>query len=259
MEHLLSTERQQQIVRYVEDKRQATVAELSKLLKVSETTIRRDLSALQSEGRILRAHGGAVAAEHRVPEAPVISRAADHAEEKKRIARAAADLVQEGDTIFLGLGTTALEVARTLADRSNLTVITNALHIVSTLAGHTGITVIVLGGLLRHSELSTTGYLVQRTLEDLRADKVIIGVTALGLKDGLTGNYLPEVNTVRAIMSMSREVIVVADHSKFGRISTVSIAPISAINTIITDDGAPPDQVDALRRAGVKVIIAPQP
>jgi DeoR/GlpR family transcriptional regulator of sugar metabolism len=149
-----------------------------------------------------------------------------------------------------------LEVARALADRANLTVITNALHIVYTLAGQSGITVIVLGGLLRHSELSTTGYLAQRTLEDLRADKVIIGVTALSLKDGLTGNYLPEVNTVRAIMSLSREVIVVADHTKFGQVSTVSIAPISAVNTIITDDGAPPDQVEALRRAGVKVIIA---
>jgi DeoR family transcriptional regulator of aga operon len=254
--HLLSTERQQRIVHYVEDKRQATVAELSKLFDVSETTIRRDLSTLESQGRVLRAHGGAVAVEHRTPEAPVIRRASRCAEEKRRIARTAADLVQDGDTIFLGLGTTALEVARALADRSNLTVITNALHIVYTLAGQSGITVIVLGGLLRHSELSTTGYLAQRTLEDLRADKVIIGVTALSLKDGLTGNYLPEVNTVRAIMSLSREVIVVADHTKFGQVSTVSIAPISAVNTIITDDGAPPDQVEALRRAGVKVIIA---
>jgi DeoR family transcriptional regulator of aga operon len=255
--HLLNPERQERMLRFIDDHRQATVAELAKLFAVSEATVRRDLDDLESRGRVRRAHGGAVSIHTRALAPPAIQRMSEQAEEKRSISRAAADLVQDGETVFLGMGTTALEVARALARRRGLTVITNALHVVNLLAGRPDITVIVLGGLLRHAELSTIGYLAERTLQDLRADKAIMGVAAISVEEGVTANYLPELNATRAVIDLSRQVIVVADHTKLGEVSTVSVAPISAVDVLVTDDGAPAEQVEALRSAGVKVIVAP--
>jgi len=256
MPALLSTKRQQQILRFIQDNQQATVAELSRLFDVSETTIRRDLDRLESMGNIQRTHGGALANERAAPEPPVLHRIAENAEEKAKIGRAAADLVQDGETIFLGSGTTTLEVARCLDTRDGLTVITNALSIVNVFAEKPSITMIVLGGLFRHSELSVIGHIAEQTLQELRADKIIMGIRAISLHDGLTNDYLPETMTDRAIINLTREVIVVADHTKFGRVSTSLVAPISSVDVIVTDTGAPPDQIKAIRNAGVRVITA---
>src|SRR4051794_28712198 len=139
----LSIERQGQIERFIREHSRATVGELSQYFKVSEPTIRRDLDKLVSTGKVRRAHGGAIALEKAAPEPPVIQRMQESAEEKSRIGLAAAQLVKDGETIFLGSGTTTLEVARHLVDKKNLTVITNALTIANCLAANENITVIV--------------------------------------------------------------------------------------------------------------------
>jgi DeoR/GlpR family transcriptional regulator of sugar metabolism len=254
---LLNTERQQQIAQFIRQHKRATVVELSERFDVSEATIRRDLEKLDSEGEIRRAHGGAVAVERAAPEPPVVHRMVENEEEKRRIGQAAAQLVQDGDVIFLGSGTTTLEVARNLDDRKNLTVITNALNIVNQLAGKQNITVIVTGGLFRHSELSLIGHITEQALKELRADKVIMGMRAISIEEGLTNDYLPETMTDRTIIQFAPEVILVVDHSKFGKVSTALVAPITSVHKIVTDAGISPQIVADLRAGGMEVIVAP--
>jgi DeoR/GlpR family transcriptional regulator of sugar metabolism len=253
---LLPPERKREIAKFIDDAGTATVDELKDRFGVSGSTIRRDLRELNEDGRILRAHGGAVATRPRTPEPPIIERMPEHGEEKKRIGRATADLVQDGETVFLGSGTTTLEVARSLVDRTDLTVITNALNVVNTFAGKSDVTVIVVGGLLRHSELSMIGHIADQVLRELHADKVIMGVRAISIEKGLTNDYIPETMTDRAIIGFAPETIIVADHSKFGRVSTSLLAPITRADKIVTDVGTPSQLVSEIRQLGIEVILA---
>ena len=253
---MLREERKRKISRFVEEKKRATVTELSEIFGVSESTIRRDLEELDEQGMVQRAHGGAVFVERAAPEPPIIQRVVENEEEKRRIGRAAAELVQDGETVFVGSGTTTLEVARNLVDRDNLTVITNALNIANLFAGKSNITVIVVGGLLRHSELSMIGHITEQVLKELHADKVIMGMRAISVQDGLTNDYLPETMTDRAIINFSSEVILVADHTKFGKVSTALVAPVTVVHKIVTDTAAPPEIIEELRELGIEVILA---
>src|SRR2546429_5822516 len=182
----LSVERQQQIEHIIKERQHVSVSELSAYFGVSEPTIRRDLQKLEIAGRVRRAHGGAIAVEQIVPEPPILQRLGEYAEEKCRIGEAAAELVRDGETIFIGSGTTALELARHLAGKRALTVITNALSIANQLASNPDITLILTGGVLRHSELSMIGHIVEQTLKELRADKVFISMRAVSVEEGLT-------------------------------------------------------------------------
>lgn len=253
---MLREERKRKISEFIKENKKATVAELSKLFGVSESTIRRDLEALDEQGVIQRAHGGAVVVERAAPEPPIIQRIAENEEEKRRIGRAVAELVRDGETVFLGSGTTTLEVARSLVEKDNLTVITNALNIANFFAGKSNITVIVVGGLLRHSELSMIGHITEQVLKELHADKVIMGMRAISVQDGLTNDYLPETMTDRAIINFSSEVILVADHTKFGKVSTALVAPVTSVSKIVTDTAAPPEIIEELRELGIEVILA---
>lgn len=253
---MLKEERKRGISQFIKENGRATVAELSELFGVSESTIRRDLEELSEQGLIQRAHGGAVVVERAVPEPPIIHRMAENEEEKRRIGQAAAKLVQDGETVFLGSGTTTLEVARNLVERNNLTVITNALNIANFFAGKPNVTVIVMGGLLRHSELSMIGHITEQVLKGLHADKVIMGMRAISVREGLTNDYLPETMTDRAIINFASEVILVADHTKFGKVSTALVAPVTSVDKIVTDTTVPVKIVEKLRKLGVEVILA---
>ena len=254
---MLREERKRKISQFIKENKKATVTELSELFGVSESTIRRDLEVLDEQGVIQRAHGGAVVIERAAPEPPIIQRVVENEEVKRKIGRAAAELVRDGETVFVGSGTTTLEVARNLVERDNLTVITNALNIANFFAGKSNITVIVMGGLLRHSELSMIGHITEQVLNELHADKVIMGMRAISIEEGLTNDYLPETMTDRAIIQFAPEVILVADHTKFGKVSTALVAPVTSVSKIVTDIGTPPQIVSDLRARGVEVIVAP--
>jgi DeoR/GlpR family transcriptional regulator of sugar metabolism len=248
-------ERQKKILDLLEQRENARVSELSELLGVSVATVRRDLNKLREMGEIERFHGGAVISLPSTPEPPVIQRSGENIAEKERIGIAAAALVQDGDVIFIGSGTTALEVARNLVGRKNLTVITNALTVVNMLSNEASITLVTTGGIFRRSELSFIGHLAEHALSELRPQKVIMGIRAISLQDGLTNDYLPEVNTDRAIIHAASEVIVVADHSKFGKVSTAFVAPISAIHKLVTDDSTSKEIIAGIQAQGVEVIV----
>jgi DeoR/GlpR family transcriptional regulator of sugar metabolism len=249
-------ERQSQILQFILRSQRISIAEVCETFSVSEATARRDLETLASEGKIQRVHGGAIALTEPPPEQPILQRKDEQADEKIRIGQAAAALVREGETIFLGSGTTVLEAARNLRERRNLTVITNSLPVVNVLAGVEGITVICLGGMLRDSELSFIGHITDQALAEVRADKVFIGTRAISLEHGLTHEFLPETMTDRTILKSGKEIVVVADHTKFGRAATILLAPLESIHTLVTDQDSSHEFTDAIQARGIRVIFA---
>lgn len=248
-------ERQQLLIRLLDRRGRVTVTQICREFDISEATARRDLEALAEQGLIQRVHGGAIPVRKAEPEQPILERSHEYGEEKTHIGRAAASLVDDGETVFLGSGTTVLEVAHHL-DAREITVITNSLPVITHLAQKPNITLISLGGMLRDSELSFIGHITEQALAELRADKVIIGTRSISLEHGLTNDYVPETQTDRAIISIGRQVVVVADHSKWGTISTAFLAPLSSVHTLVTDSGVDPEMVDAMREHGVTVVIA---
>ncbi len=132
--------------------------------------------------------------------------------------------------------------------------ITNSLPVVNTLAGAEGITVVCLGGMLRESELSFIGHITEQALAEVHADKVLIGTRAISLDHGLTHEYLPETMTDRAILRAGNEIIVLADHTKFGRAATVLLAPLEKIHTIVTDDKTPLEFTKAVEARGIHMV-----
>jgi len=251
-----STDRQLQIVQLVEHQQRISVSDICTMFEISEATARRDLENLASAGKLQRVHGGAIALSPAPPELPILQRQNDQADEKIRIGTAAAALVQAGETVFLGSGTTVLEAARALRGRRDLTILTNSLPVINALAGAEGVTLICLGGMLRASEFSFIGHITEQALAEVRADKVFMGTRAISLEHGLTHEYLPETMTDRAILKAGREIIVLADHTKLGRAATVLLAPLMSIHTLVTDSGAPRDFIRAIQAKGLQVVIS---
>ena len=249
-------ERQKQILSLLTRQGRLSVTEIVDQFSISEATARRDLESLASQGKAQRVHGGVIALEQAPPELPILQREGEQAVEKSRIGQAAAELINDGETVFLGSGTTVLETAKNLRERKNLTVITNSLPVLNALAGIKEITVVSLGGQLRESELSFIGHITGQALAEVRVDKVIMGARGLSLEHGLTNDYLQETLTDRAILKIGHEVILVADHSKVNRVSTALLAPLSSMNTFVTDSKADKKFIQALKKQNIKIVIA---
>jgi DeoR/GlpR family transcriptional regulator of sugar metabolism len=250
------TDRQLQIQQLLERQQRLSVADICTTFNVSEATARRDLEILASQGRLQRVHGGAIVLTQAPPESPILERQNEQSDEKIHIGQAAAALVQPGETVFLGSGTTVLEAARALRGRRDLTILTNSLPVINALAGAEGITVICLGGMLRESEFSFIGHITEQALAEVRADKVFMGTRAISLEYGLTHEYLPETMTDRAILKAGKEIVILADHTKFGRAATVLLAPLESIHTIVTDEQAPQDFISAVQEKGIRILLS---
>jgi DeoR/GlpR family transcriptional regulator of sugar metabolism len=252
---MFNYQRGQKIIEIIKTNPNVRVSELSESLQVSEATIRRDLDRLQKSGKVKRVHGGAILSEKAAPEPPVIQRASEQSAQKNRIGKAAADLIQEGDTVFIGSGTTAAAMAQHLLGRQNITVITNSLSIINSLVQEEGITLITTGGVLRLSELSFIGHITEEALEELRPNKVFMGIRAISLAGGLTNDFMPEVSTDRVIIQSAPEIILLADHTKFNIISTAFVAPLTAVHKIITDTETSPATIAELREKGIDILV----
>lgn len=253
---LSAAERQDQILHWIARDRRVSVGEISQAFLISEATARRDLEYLSSRGLVQRIHGGAIAVKRATPESPLLERGRDQALEKQRIGRAAAELVLEGETVFLGSGTTVLEVARNLRDREKLGVITNSLPVINIFSDRPHISVVDMGGMLRTTELSFIGHITEQALAQIRVDKVVIGIRGLSLEHGLMNDYLPETLTDRAILKLGGHVIIVADHTKCGTVSTAFVADLTAVHTVVTDETSDQEFVAALSGMGIRVIRA---
>lgn len=254
-DNLMKLERQRLIRKQVKTNGRVTVPELSQRFNVSEATIRRDLDDLTEQGWVRRTHGGAMNNERVSREQPMVIRAGEHQAEKERIGQAATNLIRENETIFLGSGSTALEIARHLPPDLTLTVITNSLPIVNALTDYENIELIVIGGMLRTSEYSMVGHIAEQAIKEFRADRVFIGMHAIDIRHGFTNDFLPEVMTDRAILEIGLQVVIVSDSSKFGRISSVLVAPVESADLIITDDNLLEEIVEEIRSLEVDVLL----
>lgn len=231
------------------------VEDLSRQLRVSVATIRRDLDQLESLGEIRRVHGGAVAVESRLEEPLFDAKTSIAAREKERIARAALRFLEPNDTIYLDGGSTVLELARLIRDRSNVTVVTNSLRAASELALR-GPRLILIGGELRRLSQTLVGPLSRLTLEDLHLDKAFMGTIGLTLEQGLTTTDPSEAYTKEFVMEHAREVILLADHTKVGKVSFTKSGKIEKVRVLVTDKRVEPKFVSQLRKKGVEVIKA---
>ena len=254
---MLDIERRQKMVAFIEQNDGATVGELSRRYSVSEATIRRDLIQLSKDGLVERGHGGAAPRRLRrsqgLPELPVLERAGLRASEKRAIGRAAARYVEDGDVILINGGTTTAEMVPFLGAKRDLTVITNGLNIASLLAPLTNIKTVITGGVLRNSELSMLGALTKDALHNLRADKLFMSSPAVHVDYGFSADDMLEVESDRNMMASAKEIIVLADHTKFGNVAMMRVAPIERVRRIITDSGTLEDVVAACQEQGVEV------
>jgi len=231
-----------------------SVTDIAANLEVSPATIRRDLQLLESQRLLSRTHGGAVA--HGVLyELPLRYKVARYQREKVLIAHEAASRVDDGAAVGLTGGTTTTEVARTLAERHHLTVVTNALNIASELAVRPNLKLVVTGGVARDKSYELVGPIAEQSLAGLNLDLVFIGADGVDPIAGLTTHHAMEAHTDRALIERAQRVIVVADSSKIGRVAFARICELERIHELITDTGAPATLLEEISQAGVVVTI----
>ncbi|MFJ5088391.1 DeoR/GlpR family DNA-binding transcription regulator [Streptomyces sp. NPDC088674] len=250
---MLGAERRKRLLHVVRADGVAHVATLAERLDVSPSTIRRDLSALESQGLLNRTHGGAMAESADAVEADRPQRSGFAPWEKRALASAAVEHIVPGTTILITGGTTTAAMVPLLAAVDRLTVVTNSLHLAGELAQHEEISTVVLGGYLRHREMSLLGHLTRQALEELHVDEAFVG--AYGITgSGISGAHVDEAETDRWLLSRVRRITALVDGSKFGRSGPLRVAPATQLSRVITDSSAPEEDVRELRAAGVEVI-----
>ncbi len=260
---MLAEDRRRLIVEMTQERGSIRVSELSDMFGVNETTIRRDLSDLVAHGVLRRAHGGAVSAVGNGiadsgvrSESEFSARLLDAGAEKAAIGREAAKLVVEGSTIIIDSGTTAAYLAHELRDRKDLAVVTNAVTTAMELIDNPGITLVMTGGVLRRQSLGAAGELSALTLREIRVDHAFVATHSVSIDAGLTYPSFDEVVGKRAMIEAASEVTLLADHSKFGRHSLVRVAPLTAVDRVITSAGIDEATVASIRDLGVEVVVA---
>lgn len=254
----MTNERRQRIVEWVCRTGSVRVSELSEFFKVSEVTIRNDLARLEGAQQLVRDHGGATApiANREITSLLAIeARSHLQREQKQRIAAAAAQLVSPGDTIFLDAGTTVVEMIPFLAHITPLTIVTNAVPVAINAAATTPAEVILLGGTFNRESASNLGGMAERNLGEFLVDKLFLGTQAADLKHGLTDTTLEIANLKRAMIRGAREVILLADATKWEATGFIKVAPLSALHTLITDVDLPARVSAGLKKIGVNVTV----
>jgi len=254
-EKLFLQERLDQIATLVREQGRVSVAELSERFGVTPVTIRNDLTTLEQQGLLVRTHGGAMVDPTMGLEPAFALRQKLHAAEKERIGRAAAALVQDGDTIAFDASTTAWQVARHVKERRELTVVTNGLYIALEFLNLPGVTVVMPGGTLRGASASLVGDQGADCLERYHVQKGFFGARGLTLEEGLTDVNQYEVALKRRMTEISREVIAVVDASKWGQVALASFAPLDQVDRVIADTAAPAEMVAALGERGIEVTL----
>ncbi len=239
-----------------------SLRELARVVQTSEVTVRRDVRALEAEGLLDRRHGGAVlpGGFSREPGYPQKTHLA--AAEKSAIADLAAGLVEEGDAVVVGAGTTTQELARRLARVPGLTVVTNSLLVAQALAHANRVEVVMTGGTLRGSNYALVGSGAEQSLHGLRVSKAFISGSGLTAERGLSTTNMLSASVDRALVQSAAEVIVLADHTKLGADTMFQTVPTEGITRLVTDEHATADdltarELDALADCGVQIDVAP--
>ena len=254
--------RRSSILQILRENSNVSVSELSKRFGVSEVTIRKDLNLLKERNLLVRTRGGAITSDSGKAEDEMSIRFKKlaHYREKRAIGRAAAELIEDGDTIIIDSGTTALQVACNLHKFKNLTVLTNALNVAQEVLSYKRFNVILLGGYIRNSSESVVGALAESNLKMFYCDKVFLGVDSFNLENGISTPSIEEANINQIMIQRSRKVIAVFDSSKVNKRALAYIADLDQIDAVVTDDGVDKSMRSQLKAKNIKVItVKPDP
>jgi DeoR family transcriptional regulator of aga operon len=254
---LLVAERRHRIIELLRAHGRVTVEALAVRFATSAVTIRTDLTTLEAAGTLERTHGGALLRPEADDQPLTVKRTLHHAE-KVSIAKVAAALIQDGETIILDSGTTTAEIAKQIRriEGRSINVITNALNIAVLLADVPFVRLIMPGGILRPESNSLSGHMAEAALANLQADRLFLGADGLDPERGVMTPHLPEAQLNAKMIEISRQVIAVADSSKLLRRNISLIARVEQLHMLITDSAADPEVVAELQRRGVEVRLA---
>lgn len=256
---MIQSERRRLIAEQVQRAGSVTVSELCEHFDVSEMTIRRDLQDMDRGGLLRRVHGGAVSNLGRSYEPPLQIRSTTQSGAKKAIGRKASELIVNGDSVALDIGTTTREIVPFLHEKRNLTIITASIPIINDIIADLSLTsdvrLIVTGGIIRPGELSMTGQIATHTYESFHVDKAFIGIGGISIDDGLTEYNVEDALVKQPLIQNAHLRVVVVDSSKLGRTTFASVSPISSVDVVITDSEAPRKIVSELEARGIEVII----
>ena len=255
---VLPVDRRHRILERVSEQQSIHIGELAQELGVSEMTIRRDVARLERDGFLRRTYGGATAHVTRSLELAFNARALQHAGSKRMIGMVAAELVRDVSTMFVGIGTTTEQFAQFLPARQDLTVITGSIPI-ARLLGTRSPRVVVPGGSVRRDELSCIGPVAAATVRRYHADVAVLGAAGLSVRHGLSELNDEEAEIQRLMAQHSDTLVVIADSTKLGCTAPVRVTGAERIDTLVTDDGAPPEELEQFRAAGTHVVIASRP
>lgn len=244
------TKREDEILELMRSDGEVSVTRLSELLKVSVVTIRADLKSLEDKGAIIRSRGGAVPAYH--PD--MLDKKASRLQEKERIAKAAAELIDDGSQVMITNGTTSALVGRHLLGKRDLQIVTNSTLLLPYARVNPGINLTMIGGTFRPSAEALVGPEAIARLDRFHVSMTISGTDGFTLENGLTTHLVENAEIVRKMCEQSDKRVVVVDSSKFGNKGFIKILPIEAIDLIITDTGLPEKAAEALRERGVEVL-----
>jgi DeoR/GlpR family transcriptional regulator of sugar metabolism len=251
----MSTQERRGAIRgFLANKGEAGITELAAEFDVSEMTIRRDLEELEDQGVARRVRGGAIATVSRSYEPPLATRATEAQDAKQRIAEAAADYIEYGETAILDVGSTTFALAQRLRGRGGFTIVTPSVQAATELAGDPNTRVILTGGIVRPGELSLIGDLAESTFAALNCDVLFLGVGGIDAEKGLTEYNLDDTRVKRAAIKAASRKVALADHTKLGRVCLASIASLQEIDVLITDAAPTHPVLAAVREAGVDIV-----
>ena len=256
--HTSAKERRALIMKLLEKENELSVTALSKSLSISEVTIRKDLTLLQSRNLLVRTRGGAIRRpiENLSEDTAIAKKRMFNFREKERIGQVAASLIKNGDHIMLDSGTTTMEIAKHLDRFTDLTILTNSVQIAEELLRYKRFAVIVLGGHLRINSHSTIGPLTLQMLSHFTNYKLFLGVDSFSFDKGISTPSMEEAMLNQAMIAQADEVIAVFDSSKFNKRSFCHIANAEQIHTIVTDKGLPAGSATKLREKNITLYLA---
>lgn len=255
LDGMMAEERRTQILKIVRSAGRVKVNELAGRFNTSAVTIRNDLNELHQRGLVLRSHGGAVLPDTILRESPVHERLKAQSDEKRRIGAMAATLIHNGETIILDSGTTTLEIARQIKKKQGLQIITNGINIAAELLDARDSQVFIVGGTVRGESASISGHFAEEMFDQFSADKLFLSGAGCDLDFGVSGANLEETMVNRVMIRIAREIILVADASKFSKRSMLRIAPLAEIDTVISDASLDEDIQAKLRALGCNLIL----
>lgn len=247
--------RQLAIINYLKTHGKVSVEQLSLEFQTTGTTIRKDLTQLEQEGKVIRTYGSVVLLNNDEPDLPIDNKTNINLAAKQAIAKAAVSLLKEGDSIILDAGSTVLQMVPFLSQLNNLTIMTNSLHIINSLVGlDKNYDLLMCGGTYRAKSGSFHGSLAESTFDKFSFDKLFIGADGFDLTVGST--TFNEVHAVsKAMSNAAKQIIVLIDSTKFGRLSPNVVCPLEKIDTIITDQGIDEKTHQTLLAKGIQVIV----